>query len=341
MTWAPTDLMQKGDLTMTSKTTIFVLGLLGLTLSGGYLATQAMFRSIGSVAIAETQQQPAKSGQVDKPAQMSEEILANAKLYVEAYNRQDAKAIAALCTEDCVFIDKDGNTLRGHKEIEEEFKEDFADNPKARISLSLDSIRLLTPDVAVEQGMMVYFPDGATATLQTKYEVTHVKKANRWLMALGRSYDVEILTPYEYLRDLDWLVGDWVDEGAGSVVETSYRWTDNKAFLLQDFTVRVKGQRILNGLQRIGWDPLSKQIKAWIFDSEGGHGESLWSWVDDSWVIQMKAVRLDGKVATATNRITRIGADRLAYQSVDRVVGEEPLPNLAVTIVRRPPESKR
>jgi uncharacterized protein (TIGR02246 family) len=326
---------------MTSKATIFLLGLMALVLGGGYAANQARLRFFGSPVIAEVQQPPAKPGQVDKQAQVPEEILANAKLYVEAFNRQDAKAILALCTEDCVFTDKEGNVVRGHQEIEKEFKEDFTENPKARISLSLDSIRLLTPDVAVEQGKMVYFPDGATATIETKYEVTHVKKGNRWLMALGRSYDVEVLTPFEFLRDLEWLVGDWVDESPDSVVDTSYRWADNKAFLLQEFTIRVKDQKVLHGSQRIGWDPLSKQIKSWVFDSEGGHGESLWNWVDDSWDIRLQAVRLDGKVVTATNRITRTGDDRMAFQSTDRIVGEDMLPNFAVTIVRRPPQPKR
>jgi uncharacterized protein (TIGR02246 family) len=326
---------------MKSRAIIFALGLIGLALGGGFLAVQARWRPEGEFVNTEAPLQQAKSAPAQKPAQVSDEIFANAKLYMEAFNRQDAKAIVAQCTEDCEFIDRDGFTMRGHKEIEDELKEDFADNPKARISLILDNIRMLTPDVALEQGKTVYFPDGVTATVETKYELTHVKKGNRWLMAQGRSYAVVILTPYEYLRDLEWLVGKWVDEGADSLVESSYHWADNKTFLLQDFTVRVRGQRVLSGTQRIGWDPLSKKIKAWIFDADGGHGESLWTETDDGWIMQVRAVRLDGKVATATNRITRTGVDRMAYQSVDRMVGDEILPDLSVTIVRQPPEAKR
>jgi uncharacterized protein (TIGR02246 family) len=325
---------------MKSRATIFLLAIIGLVSGSVYYTAQGRWLAAENLAEAEEPRQ-GKADKAPKQTQVSEEILANAKLYMEAYNRQDAKAIIGLCTDDCEFIDRDGTTMRGLKEIEDELKQDFADNPKARISLSLDAIRLVTPDVAIEQGKTVYFPDGATATVETKYEVTHVKKGNRWLMAQGRSYDVEVLSPYEYLRDLDWLVGNWVDEGPDSVVESSFRWTDNKAFLVQDFTVRTKGQKALTGSQRIGWDPLSKQIKAWIFDSEGGYGESLWSSVDDSWVIQLRGVRLDGKVVMATNRITRTGADRMAYQSVDRIVGEELMPNIAVTIVRQPPQPKR
>jgi uncharacterized protein (TIGR02246 family) len=356
---------------MTTRTTIVVVGLTTLALGGSYLAANArprLFRGFGQAPPAQAQpvqvqttpvqtaqaqpakakqsaakqsgaQQPTKAQAAQEKA--SQDVLDGAKRFMEAYNRHDAKAIAALVTEDCEFIERDGSTLRGRDEIEKEFSEAFKDNPKSRISLSLDSIRLLTPDVAIEHGTTVQFPDGATATVGTKYEVTHVKQGDRWLVAHGRSYDADILTPYEYLRDLEWLVGDWVDEGQDSVVETSYRWTDNKAFLLQDFTVRVKGQKVVSGSQRIGWDPLTKHIKAWVFDSDGGYGESLWSSVDDSWVIKAKVVRPDGKVVTATNQMTRTGADRMAYQSVDRIVGDERMPNLAVTVVRKAPAPKR
>jgi uncharacterized protein (TIGR02246 family) len=330
-----------GDFAMTTKATVLILGLIFLAVGGGYVADHARRLPVRNDVEAEPQQKPVKTDQEAKPAQLSEDILASAKSYVEAFNRQDSKAIVALCTEDCEFIDRDGLTLHGPQEIEKELKKDFTDNPKARISLSVESVRMLTPDVAIEQGKMVYFPDGVKATVETKYDVTHVKQGNRWLMAQGRSYDAEILSPYEYLRELDWLVGDWLDEGPGSVVETSYRWTEDKAFLLQEFTVRAKGKKVLSGSQRIGWDPLSKQIKSWVFDSEGGYGESYWSRVDDSWVSQARAVRLDGKVATATNRITRTGDDRMVYQSVDRIVGEERMPNVSVTIVRQPPQPKK
>ena len=320
-------------------------GLIVLALGAGYTVSQGHcrlgFRAVAAQNVPAAQQPLPNVGKQAKTDGVEKAILDTANLYTEAFNRHDAKAIAALCTEDCEFIDRDGSMMRGHEEIEQEFKSTFAENPKARISLSLDSLRMLTPDVAIEQGTTVHFPDGKTATVETKYEVTHVRKNNRWLMAHGRSYDAEILTPYEYLRDLEWLVGNWVDESPDSVVEASYRWTDNKAFLLQEFTVRVQGKKVITGSQRIGWDPLAKHIKGWVFDSEGGYAENHWTSVDDAWVIKAKGVRSDGKIVTATNQLTRTGADRMAFQSVDRIVGEERMPNLAVTVVRKAPQPKR
>jgi hypothetical protein len=134
-------------------------------------------------------------------------------------------------------------------------------------------LTLVTPDVAIETGETEYYPDGETLTAEADYQVTHVKAGKRWLMKDVRVFNRKVLSPYDQLRNLEWLVGEWVDKGNESIIESRYRWAANKAFLLQDFTVRINGQKALTGTQRIGWDPLSKQIKAWIFDSEGGYGE--------------------------------------------------------------------
>jgi uncharacterized protein (TIGR02246 family) len=289
-----------------------------------------------ATALALAAQAPAKEEQ--DPAKKV--ILANVKSYMEAFNRQDVKAILALFTDDCEVIESDGSVVRGLKELEADIKDEFSDEPRAKISVEVDSIRLITSDVAIEEGKTTYYPDGKTITAETQYQVTHVKKGDRWLMSQARSFNREVLSPYDRLRDLEWLVGDWVDEGADSLIESSYRWDANKTFLLQDFTIRVKGRNVLKGTQRIGWDPLSKQIKSWVFDSEGGHAESLWNQVDDSWIIKAKGVRFDGKVVTMTNQLTQLGKDRMKFDSLDRITGEERMPAMSAVAVRRPPAAR-
>ena len=85
--------------------------------------------------------------------------------------------------------------------------------------------------------------------------------------------------------------------------------------------MKTQGQPVLSGTQRIGWDPLRRQFKTWIFDSEGGHGEGYWTRNGDQWVIKVEGVRQDGQPASATNIITRLGKDRTSWQSVDRTLG--------------------
>ncbi len=268
-------------------------------------------------------------------------VLANVQAFTDAFNRRDVMALLELFADDCELTEHDGTTIRGLKELEEELKDVFEADPNARLSVSVDSLRMLTPDVIMEEGKTTFFPDGKTLTAETDYQATHVKKGDRWLMSRVRSFNRVVLSPYDQLRDLEWLVGDWIDESSDSLVEASYRWDANKAFLLQDFTVRVKGQKVLSGNQRIGRDPLSKQIKAWVFDSEGSYAESLWTSVDDSWVIKAQGVRSDGKVVTMTNQLTQLGKDRMSFQSVDRIVGDERMPNMSVVVVRKPPAVKR
>ena len=46
------------------------------------------------------------------------------------------------------------------------------------------------------------------------------------------------------------------------------------------FVIHVQGKPVMNVTQRIGWDPLTKQIKSWVFDSDGGYGDAL---LDPQW----------------------------------------------------------
>jgi uncharacterized protein (TIGR02246 family) len=265
-------------------------------------------------------------------------VMANIKEFTRAYNQRDVATLLKLFTSDCELNEADGTTIRGLKELEEGLKDSFDDEPEARISVSVESLRLLSPDVIIEEGKTEFYPDGKTLTAETDYHATHVKKGDRWLMSHVRSFNRVILSPYDQLRQLEWLIGDWVDESPDSVVETSYRWDANKAFLLQDFTVRVEGQTALTGTQRIGRDPLTKQIKAWVFDSGGGYSENLWTPVDDTWVIKGTGVRADGKVVTMTNQITQLGKDRMKFESIDRIVGDERFPGFTAITVRKPPQ---
>jgi uncharacterized protein (TIGR02246 family) len=286
--------------------------------------------------------QPATKAEAqEKSDPVKDAIMANVRAFTDGYNRRDVKAVLKLFAEDCVLTESDGSTIKGLKELEEDLTEAFKDDANAKISVTVDHLQVVAPGVVIEEGKTTFYPDGKTLTAETDYQATHVKKGDRWVMTRVRSFNRVVLSPYDVLRELEWLVGDWIDESADSVVESSYRWDARKTFLLNDFSVRVSGQKVLTGTQRIGRDPLTKQIKAWVFDSEGGYAESLWSLVDDSWVINAKGVRSDGQVVTVTNQLTQLAEDRFRFDSADRVVGGERMPNLSVISVRRPPQAKQ
>ena len=59
----------------------------------------------------------------------------------------------------------------------------------------------------------------------------------------------------------------------------------------------------------------------------------------DRWVIQGSGVRSDGQSVSFTNAITPLGKDRLLWETLDRTVGGEAMPDTdRFNLVRRPPD---
>ena len=108
-------------------------------------------------------------------------------------------------------------------------------------------------------------------------------------------------------------------------------------FLLQEMTIQVEGRDVMQVTQRIGWDPLAQRIRSWVFDTEGGFGEGVWTRLDNSWVIKSTGVRVEGTTASATSVIVPTGKDGYIWRVHDRVVGDDALPALEVKVVRKPP----
>ena len=73
------------------------------------------------------------------------------------------------------------------------------------------------------------------------------------------------------------MVGDWVDESDKAKSQSSVRWADNQSYLIRTYSIQREGEKPSTGTMFIGWDPQSGQIKSWLFNSEGGHGEGLWT----------------------------------------------------------------
>jgi uncharacterized protein (TIGR02246 family) len=267
-------------------------------------------------------------------------IRANVAAFVRAYNTGNAKAVAALFTPDAIIVDKDENTSQGRAAIEKTFKELFAEAPRKRIEVNVESIRFIGPDLAVEVGTTKETPAPGEPPDVDRYTVLHVKRDGKWQMALARDSEGPPPTNHEQLRPLAWLIGDWVDDGGNVVVSSTCRWSEDGNFLLQEFKLKIGGENAMRVSQRIGWDPLAKNIRSWVFDSEGGYGESVWTHNGDTWVIKATGVRPDGKTASATNVLVPAGKDAYVWRSTDRIVGDEVVAPMEVKVVRKAPQPK-
>ncbi len=147
-------------------------------------------------------------------------------------------------------------------------------------------------------------------------------------------------THHEQLKELAWLIGRWVDQEEETSIETDCQWTRNKNFITRSFSVSIADQIELEGTQVIGWDPAEEVIRSWLFDSDGGFGVGIWTRDGDRWTIRMLQVLPDGERASSVNVLTRVDDDTFQWESVNREVAGEILPNIdPVTVVRRPSDN--
>jgi len=285
-----------------------------------------------SVRVLTAQQAPAADTSADEEA-----VRKAAVKFVEAYNAHDAKALSELFGPLARMEEEDGTLTEGREAIKAAYAAEFETSPKAQISLAVDSLTFITPDVAVEEGAVEVYPDGETLTARSQYVAVHLKKDDAWRIISARTVARDVISNYDQLRDLEWLIGEWIDEGEESVVEFNSKWDDNKAYLLNDFQVIQDGAITTRGTQRIGWDPQSKTIRAWIFDSNGGFGEAQWTPGDGVWISKASGVSADGSTASATRVYQPVDRDHIIVSTRDRILDGELQPDSEITLVRKAP----
>ena len=165
--------------------------------------------------------------------------------YVEAFNRRDAKALAAHWSPDGVYTSRvSGEQIVGRQSLEAEFAAQFEDFEDARVEVKVDSIDFISPNVALEQGTATVIGPNETPD-KSSYSAVHVKRDGKWLIDRVSEEDEEdeapkIVSHYEQLKDLEWMIGKWVDQAGGDIVTTECHWTRNRNHLTRSFTVTIE-----------------------------------------------------------------------------------------------------
>ena len=171
-----------------------------------------------------------------------------------------------------------------------------------------------------------------------RYSVIYARQGGRWLHARIRDEQPDEVSPHEQLRQLEWMLGEWVNESDDGIVKTNCKWSDEGNFLLREFDVKVEGRIALSGTQRIGWDAQRKQFRMWVFDDRGGFAEGLVSRDGERWVTTASGVRSDGQSVSVTTALTPLGKDRILWETLERTVGGEVVPGTdQFYLVRRAP----
>ncbi|MBI4965964.1 MAG: nuclear transport factor 2 family protein [Desulfomonile tiedjei] len=281
---------------------------------------------------------PAASEGQQNPTADEDAIKQAVQSYVEAYNRGDAAAVAAHWSDDGEYVSPSGESFKGRKKIEAALKAFFKENQGLQLQVTTASLTFPSRTRAAETGTAVVTRPGQTPE-ETRYAATYVKKGAQWKLTSVKEEEAPVIAPsYEHLKDLEWLIGEWTDTDEHSTVETTYQWARDKSFITSSFTVNVQGRLNIEGAQVIGWDPVKKTIRSWVFDSHGGFGEGVWTKQGNQWQAKSSIVLASGEKASAINIFTHVDDNTFTFQSIGREAGGELLPNIEeVTVVRKQP----
>jgi uncharacterized protein (TIGR02246 family) len=302
-------------------------------------------------------------------------IRAATAAYQQALDRWDGKAMADLWTADGDIIDGDGRVMHGRETVSlTAMPTEGEQRPDFRIHET--NLRFLSADVALEDGTVEVTPNGSSTPLAGRFSATWLRHNGAWKLAALRESPITSQTGGERLKDLDWMVGDWrvVDNSLAPnapsqkpsgtalpeqpahdkpLIEVSVRWNATHTYLLRDMKIphdngnstdrsdpkgsASKGSAPTSHVtQRIGWDPLSRQICSWSFGSDGGRSEAVWSHDGDSWIARTTAVLLDGSQTSSLNVYTYNGTNECLWKSFHTHAGSDHLPQVNMTMIRIP-----
>lgn len=254
-----------------------------------------------------------------------EAILKSGDAFSQAFEKGDAKAIAALWTDEGECHEIGGNVIQGRAAIEKAYAELFKDKAQGTIEVDVRSIRFPSRDTAIEEGFLRHTPSGPGLPSSTMYTASHVREDGKWLIAYSREYG----GGQDRLGDLAFLIGKWEGRAKGQEISLSFERDGTAAFIIGKFTKKADGKVVGSGSIKIGLDAQRGQIRSWHFDDDGGHGQCLWVRDDDRWALDAMGATADGTETDAVNILSRLNNDELTWRSIDRVVGGESLPDTA------------
>ncbi len=246
--------------------------------------------------------------------EIEKEVRALTDVLVTAFNEGKSDAIAGLFLPAGELIDDAGTVHQGPAEVKTLLDQFFQTFSGAKVQIEIESIRSVGP-VVIQEGVRSTTRGEVTSRIQ--FTCVLAKTNQGWRIASLRDFpEATLPTPGEQLQSLEWLVGEWVNEGADARVRISYQWSEDKNFLLGEFQIFDEGKVVGKSSQRIGWDPVLGKPRSWLFDSDGGFSEAVWTMLEDGrWILRSSAVLPDGMTASATLTITPSDTGRLFMQA--------------------------
>jgi uncharacterized protein (TIGR02246 family) len=258
--------------------------------------------------------------------------------FIAAFDKGDARAVADFWMPDATYVDQQGREYKGRAAIQKLYEKTFADNKGSKLAIFVTSAKLLSPDIALEDGVTEVTPADGSPSSSAHFSAVIVKKDGEWHFQSVHETLASPPSNAAHFDDIDWLIGSWTtdaDKSTGQALTASYAWADNKNFIVSTFAATLRDVPVTGGTQWIAWDAVEKRIRSWTFYSAGGFGEAVWTQDGDRWLVATKAHTADGKKVSATNVITKIDKDHATWQMTKLTVDGKEMPDPSPTKVKR------
>jgi uncharacterized protein (TIGR02246 family) len=262
-------------------------------------------------------------------------IRQTARNYTAALRRGDGQRAAALWTSSGELIDARGRVSKG-QELAGQVRPTSNDpSDAAGPEISVGTLRFITPEVAIEDGTIQVGSSDDRDLAIARFVAIWVKRDGRWLLDGVREFAPHEPANGDRLRQLGWLLGDWAQEGSMEQIEATCRWSPDGNFLLREIRHDSPDGHKLTISQRIGWNPTTRQITSWNFDSEGGIGTGLWTRRGEIWAVESRGVLADGQSTSSSITYTRRGEDAMTLESTNSSVGDVKVPDLKIQLGKK------
>jgi len=265
-------------------------------------------------------------------------IRAAANAYISALEQGKPDILAAAWTPDGNFVDAAGRSFKARELIATEFRKGVGAK-RSDLQVTIDGIRLITPEVAVEDGRVLHAAAPGEHPQRSRYTAVWVKQGSRWLLdSLREAMSPQPATNVR-LAEVKWLLGDFSGrslEGMRMIVSSTMSSDGN--FVLREFYITLPDGTKRRSSQRIGWDPLTGGLKSWTFHSDGGYGEGVWKRQGDVWIVNNSGVSVDGKRTSHTTIYSKISDDGMIVSSVGTMVEDKSEPDVKLQLKRVPPK---
>lgn len=305
---------------MSRRSILFAIGLAAAVLGLGFMAAQ-------------DKKDKDPDHEADKAA-----IDKLSKDFIQAFNDRDAAAVAANYTAEGEYIRNDGEPVRGRAEIQKGYAEFFKTlKGKPKLDIQMDGLRFTSADSAVlEVTLRLKNEEGEEVASSWRNSLL-IREGGQWKVAIVQEWDRDDGLDVS-INELAWLIGTWQVTTKDREVTTTYEWDENKVFILGKYTVKEGAKVIESGTQRICKDNAAGAIHSWVFQSDGGFGDGIWTREGKKWTVDVTGVTPDGWELMATAIYIHVDANTYTWQSVDQAVNGEPIPDTApVKVTKQKP----